>query len=852
MAGKLCDKIEAWKEVGIYSDLPAYINENLNAKFELRPYQDTAFRNFITYFERGKAPFRTLFHMATGSGKTLIMAGLILYLYKKGYRNFLFFVNLSNIVVKTKDNFLTKTSSKYLFGDSIVIDGKRVEIKETDNFQTADGDAINICFTTTQRLHSDMRAVKENGVSEYDFSDGKIVLISDEAHHLSAGTKSNTTEEKENARHWESTVENIFAANSENVLLEFTATCDLNNADIRAKYEEKIVFDYPLANFREDGYSKEIKTLRSDSDIFDRALQAVLLSQYRLKVFNDNRLNIKPVVLLKSRLIKDNIKNREDFIDGIVSLSGERIKEIFDRTQRQIPILKQARAYFEARDKSFETLACEIRDGFAREHCITAGDDEDVEKNQRFLNSLEDTDNPYRVVFAVDKLNEGWDVLNLFDIVRLYETRDSRDGKPGAGTVAEAQLIGRGARYCPFEIVGAGLKDKRKYDADASNELRICETLYYHCQNEPRYINELHTALKEIGLSADDTVNLDNKLKESFKTSATYLTENIYLNRKVKKGEESFYGLLKTFKAKPFEYDGVVGRGGEDVLFDGVSSDKSVVSRAFSYTIKDIVGLNYSTVNKAMRRFPVLAFDVLKKCFPRLKSTREFVESSEYMGDLVVCITSSAKPTVSVIYDACVETMKEFSYLLFSERDRYDGSKVFEPFKIKDVITDKTISCTPIAGGKGVSQYDFSVENSSRMDLSKEEWFVFEDNFGTSEEKGFVAYFAKKADLLKQKYDIVYLIRNERQCVLYSFDGGERFEPDFILFLKKGEKKKIVFIEPKGEQLLECDKWKEDFLLELKNQAVVSDGGCQIEGFHFFNREKRAVEFEKDMQSLLN
>ena len=79
-------------------------------------------------------------------------------------------------------------------------------------------------------------------------------------------------------------------------------------------------------------------------------------------------------------------------------------------------------------------------------------------------------------------------------------------------------------------------------------------------------------------------MNLENKLKESFKTSATYLTENIYLNRKVKKGEESFYGLLKTFKAKPFEYDGVVGRGGEDVLFDGVSSDKSVVSRAFSYT----------------------------------------------------------------------------------------------------------------------------------------------------------------------------------------------------------------------------------------------------------------------------
>ena len=51
-------------------------------------------------------PLHLLFNMATGSGKTLIMAGLILYLYEKGYRNFLFFVNSTNIIEKTKDNFL--------------------------------------------------------------------------------------------------------------------------------------------------------------------------------------------------------------------------------------------------------------------------------------------------------------------------------------------------------------------------------------------------------------------------------------------------------------------------------------------------------------------------------------------------------------------------------------------------------------------------------------------------------------------------------------------------------------------------------------------------------------------------
>lgn len=112
----LYEKIDALREYGSSAVLPSYIPENLNPNFELRPYQKQAFENFITHFESSNRPKPTqvLFHMATGSGKTLIMAGLMLYLYKQGYRNFLFFVNLSNIVEKTRENFRNPTSSKYL------------------------------------------------------------------------------------------------------------------------------------------------------------------------------------------------------------------------------------------------------------------------------------------------------------------------------------------------------------------------------------------------------------------------------------------------------------------------------------------------------------------------------------------------------------------------------------------------------------------------------------------------------------------------------------------------------------------------------------------------------------------
>lgn len=70
------------------------------------------------------------------------------------------------------------------------------------------------------------------------------------------------------------------------------------------------------------------------------------------------------------------------------------------------------------------------------------------------------------------RLNEGWDVLNLFDIVRISEGAT----KTKATTDSEAQLIGR-ARYYPFEY-----KDEdsytRRFDFGGENsELRVIESL---------------------------------------------------------------------------------------------------------------------------------------------------------------------------------------------------------------------------------------------------------------------------------------------------------------------------------------------------------------------------------------
>ena len=287
MANYLYQRVEGAKDWNSYKELPVFVREALNPRLELRPYQENAFCNYITYYETPVLKSITrqvLFHMATGSGKTLIMAGLITYLYKQGYRNFLFFVNRNIIIKKTKENFLNTASPKYQFNPDLHIDGIRIPISEVDNFDSSNPDGINICFVSIQKLHGDLFDVRENSVSIDDFKRHKIVMISDEAHHLNAATLSK--DDKEDNRQWEVSISKILNANEDNLLLEFTATCKFeNNPLLQNKYEDKVIFDYSLIKYREDKYSKDIYSMSfSDSSPMDRALIAAIMSQFRLKL----------------------------------------------------------------------------------------------------------------------------------------------------------------------------------------------------------------------------------------------------------------------------------------------------------------------------------------------------------------------------------------------------------------------------------------------------------------------------------------------------------------------------------------------------------------------------------------
>ena len=105
----LFDKLIKYHGINTLSkiEIPNCITDNLKPGFGQREYQIEAFQRFLLFYNedysgKPRMPFHLLYNMATGSGKTLIMAGLMLYLYEKGYRNFLFFVHSNTILEKTK------------------------------------------------------------------------------------------------------------------------------------------------------------------------------------------------------------------------------------------------------------------------------------------------------------------------------------------------------------------------------------------------------------------------------------------------------------------------------------------------------------------------------------------------------------------------------------------------------------------------------------------------------------------------------------------------------------------------------------------------------------------------------
>lgn len=841
LSAKLAEDIQNYGE----PEIPNYINDNL--KYQLRKYQETALKHYYQLQKRkGNKLNHLMFNMATGSGKTLVMAALMLELYKQGYRNFIFFVNSRSILEKTKANFCDESSSKYLFAREINIGENRLKIKAVNNFNESEDNAINIHFATVQGLYSLFTNERENNLIFDDLKNQKIVLLADEAHHLNSDTKKQTKAEQVEKDSWESIIQKAFSANTSNLLLEFTATIP-NDKNVYYKYKNKIVYEYDLKSFCADGYSKRIYLMKyDDTDIKSRFLGACLSSLYRQLLAAKNNVALKkPVILFKSESIAKSNENQILFNDLIKNLQSKDIYDFYNivnnNSDSNSELLEYSLKFYENTfgENFADNIVTYLQTMFIEQFQLNANDDKQAEANQIKLNTLEDKENEIRVIFAVDKLNEGWDVLNLFDIVRL-------GGKANKNTTTkEAQLIGRGARYFPFTYQENSDANKycRKFDNDATNELSMLERLSYHSHNEVSYITNLSNELKEQGIlleNGDDTeikveLTLSEKAKDIIinKQNSIYYVKN---ERQVRKNKDLFNTTEILRKSKAIEIPLISNNISEVEELNNANNNNNNKENYITQNNKLAEKISYKIFAKAMNILNI-----------SMQKLHNIFGKNKYKTKLD-------------FYNYYIQQMD----LVFNQKQRFDNAEI--NLKIAKYFLQNFLEITNQEKAVNYEVSDFQLkklENPAKERIiyrnknkvkqqHNYEWLYYTQySFDSDLENDFLQFIENNKAKINNKFDYWFIIRNEgfAEFKIYNNNKNDNenyakgFEPDFIFFGKpKNENKNEntnenkndylsteIIMESKGKIFF--DEWKEDLLTNNFNGSIKTLNSSEVKIF---------------------
>ena len=394
VVAKLIDKL-VLKKPAAEEEYEAYLKEQLKLAQEVCP--------FCKNFERDFPSFA--FSIATGIGKTRLMAACIAYLYlKKGIRHFFILAPNLTLYEKLIKDFGDTSYEKYVFkGLSEFVHNTPVVITG-DNYNSAhslfSAHEIQINIFNIAKFNSEnrggaprMRRLAEClGQSYFDYlaSLDDLVILMDEAHRYHADASKRAINE----------LRPILG-------LEMTAT----PTDEKGKSFKNIVYEYNLAQALDDGKYVKIPTVArrknfskgtmSDEELDVLKIEDAINIHERTKVHlelyarNTNQQLVKPFILVVCRNIGH----------------AERTKTLIEE---------------ELFDGRYAGKVLQIDSSTKK--------DEEIEK---LFVSLENTDNQIEIVIHVNMLKEGWDVKNLYTIVPL---------RAADAPILVEQSIGRGLR----------------------------------------------------------------------------------------------------------------------------------------------------------------------------------------------------------------------------------------------------------------------------------------------------------------------------------------------------------------------------------------------------------------------
>jgi type III restriction enzyme len=397
----------------------------------------------------------------------------------------------------------------------------------------------------------------------------------------------------------------------------------------------------------------------------------------------------------------------------------------------------------------------------------------------------------------------------------------------------------------------------------------VIETLHYHCFKEPHYIQEIKSALTEIGIIPEKVVQRELFVKEEVRKR--WQDDVIFINKRIPNPKTD----IKSFKDAKikliYSFQLNTGEIRQELLLENnqINNETHVNRQRFTEKLIDIIDENI--IRNAIDRLEFYRFNNLKKNYPHLKSIKEFIISPQYLGGIEVEVLAPQnkisndgkklnidyydKLKISLYVLAEIEKQTKLNVSEFKGSDEFDSRPLWEVFRKKTLKIDKE---------------ELERKELQTIYLHDANWFaqvyIGENKetafyYGTKEEQSFLNFFSKFVQELQAKYQDIVLLRNEKFFQIFDFDEGRPFEPDFVLLLKRsGTKFTIyqIFIEPKGEIFAKAEPWKEEFLVQIQKRAKIQEDliikmenkDFRLIGLPFYS-EGLEKKFEDELRNIL-
>ncbi|MFA5145353.1 MAG: DEAD/DEAH box helicase family protein [Candidatus Omnitrophota bacterium] len=481
-------------------------------KYPLRPYQLEALSAFQLFWKDGfdsrsikQKAIETItghggnvlnwpkigFEMATGSGKTLLMGAIILYLWHKNYKDFLILTPNTILFDKTVENF-TPRAVKSIFGDgwnlkynlitgnsyrdktchyridrdiSFYVFNMQKFYEKASKGKDDEGEDTMKGMPYVRRPLEESLWKDESGKHTISFMEflkqRRPVIISDEAHHYQQKT----------------TREAIFEM-LPSVVVEFTGTSVEKNA-LRGLGQDNL-YKYSMQRYIGEGYGKRIFALgcgtpevkitdavtESDKQKLIWGMIVHLLKREALKTV-DAPLK-KAMMLVKARSIQ-HAENVDNYLRNWPETISKELDDVLEQVNReQTDIVRMLRKYLPHQKKDRQRLVKDLT-GVAKSVFTIHSENKSEEEVWTDYKTLDE--NKAEVVNQVRVFTEGVDYDHFYTIVVLGDTVEN------AG-LAAAQLIGRGLRL---------FKEKREYDILDCDIKEQSEILHVICEKGKRF-----------------------------------------------------------------------------------------------------------------------------------------------------------------------------------------------------------------------------------------------------------------------------------------------------------------------------------------------------------------------------